>query len=59
MEAKDTIQICATVTKSLQTVVKEEAEKDNRSFSEMVGILLTLATKERERQRAKSKKKSE
>jgi hypothetical protein len=57
MEARDTIQICATVAKSLHVSVKEEATRDNRSFSEMVGILLTQAIKERERQRAKNSRR--
>lgn len=58
MESKDTIQICATVPVSLRTAVKEESDRDSRSFSEMVGILLTQAIKERERQRSKNKKRT-
>jgi hypothetical protein len=54
---KNTIQISATIDKSLFDSVKEEAVRDSRSFSEMVGILLSAAIKERERQRAKSKKR--
>lgn len=52
----DTIQISATVPMELKASVKSEADRDSRTFSEMVGILLNQAIKERERSRAKSKK---
>lgn len=59
MEIKETIQISATIDKNLHQSVKDEAERDNRSFSEMVGMLLGQAIKERVRNRAKNRKKTE
>jgi hypothetical protein len=56
---KDTMQICATVHKDLRNSVQEIADRDNRSFSEMVSILLLQAVKERERQRAKNQAKKQ
>jgi hypothetical protein len=47
-------QISASVDQEVQDAVKVEAEKDNRSFSETVEILLRQALKERERSRLKS-----
>jgi antitoxin component of RelBE/YafQ-DinJ toxin-antitoxin module len=54
---KETIQICATVHKDLRNQVQEIADRDGRSFSEMVGMLLNQAVKERERQRLKKQAK--
>jgi hypothetical protein len=59
MERKETVQISATIDAALSLTIREEAFKDNRSFSEMVGMLLAQAIKERERQRAKRKKNQE
>lgn len=52
-------QISASVDEKLRTAVEEEAKRDNRSFSEMVEILLSQSIKERERQRNKRRKSSE
>jgi hypothetical protein len=54
---KGTIQISATIDKSLHQQVKDEAIRDGRSFSETVGMLLGNAIKERERQRVKNARK--
>ena len=50
MEKK--IQIFASVTPELSNQIKEEAERDNRTFSQMVAILLQQAIKEKTRKRA-------
>jgi hypothetical protein len=53
----DTSQICATVRNELRKSIQEIADRDDRSFSEMVSILLNQAVKERERQRLKKQSK--
>jgi hypothetical protein len=55
----DTVQICATVSTELKVSVADIAKRDGRSFSEMVGILLNQAVKERERQRLKKQAKKQ
>jgi len=50
-------QISASISAELQEAINEEAKRDSRSFSEMIGILLAQAIRERERQRAKNKKR--
>lgn len=45
-------QICATVPKELIALIKAEAERDDRTFSQMVAILLQQAIKEKTRKRA-------
>jgi hypothetical protein len=47
-------QISASLEPELVEIIKDEAKKDNRSFSEMVEMLLRQAIKERERTRAKN-----
>ena len=48
---KDNTQICATVPKSLSADISEIAERDNRTFSQTVALLLHSAVKERNRKR--------
>ncbi|MCA6423492.1 MAG: hypothetical protein IM568_11835, partial [Flavobacterium sp.] len=40
-------QICCTVTPEITDFIKNAAEKDNRSISQMAGILLSQAIKEK------------
>jgi hypothetical protein len=48
-------QICATVLESLVLLIEAEARKEDRSFSQMIGILLQLAIKEKTRKRNAAK----
>lgn len=57
MESKKT-QICATIPVDLIEKINKEATKENRTFSNMVAILLERAIKERERKRNGSKEVS-
>jgi len=50
MEKK--VQVFACVAPELSNQIKEEAERDNRSVSQMVAILLQQAIKEKTRKRA-------
>lgn len=52
------IQICATVPQELVPLIKAEAERDDRSFSQMVTILLQQAIKEKTRKRASKESNS-
>lgn len=45
------IQICATVPSETVEVIKQLAEKDNRSISQMISILLAVGVKEKTRKR--------
>lgn len=56
MKSNDTVQISATIAKDLKKSITEEAERDSRSFSQTVEILLAQAVRERERQRVKRKR---
>lgn len=48
-------QICATVSEDLVLLIEAEAKKEDRSFSQMTGILLQQAIKEKIRKRANKK----
>ena len=45
------IQVCATISKELNDEVVELSQKENRTFSQMVSLLLQLAVKEKTRKR--------
>jgi hypothetical protein len=51
MEKK--VQIFASIAEDLSNQIKEEAQRDSRTFSQMVAILLQQAIKEKTRKRAK------
>lgn len=48
-------QISATIKSETQTAIKELAEGSNRTFSQMVDILLERAVKEANRKKKQSK----
>mgnify|MGYP003443460744 CR=1 FL=1 len=48
---KNTTQICATVPNQVELDIIEIAERDNRTFSQTVSLLLQQAVKERNRKR--------
>lgn len=50
---KDNTQICATIPKGLISDINEIADRDNRTFSQTVCILLQRAVKESNRKRKK------
>ena len=52
-------QICATVSEDLVLLIEAEAKKEDRSFSQMTGILLQQAIKEKIRKRANKKDSSQ
>lgn len=45
------IQICATVPSDTVEQIKQLAERDNRSISQMISILLAVGVKEKTRKR--------
>lgn len=51
-------QICCTVTPEITEFIKNAAEKDNRSISQMAGILLSQAIKEKIRLQEKNAKRN-
>jgi hypothetical protein len=51
-------QICCTVTPDVVDFIKNVAEKDNRSISQMAGILLSQAIKEKIRLQEKNQKRN-
>lgn len=53
--AKNT-QICCTVAPETFDFIKQLAEKDNRSYSQMASILLNTAIKEKIRLQEKNKR---
>jgi len=53
---KSTIQISATIPTETRDFIQSIADKDKRSFSETVSVLLQYAAKEKTRPRRGSKK---
>ena len=51
MERTQNPQVSATIAPDLHREIAELAEKENRSISSMVGLLLQQAVKERSRKR--------
>lgn len=51
-------QICCTVAPEITQFIKEAADKDNRSISQMAGILLSQAIKEKIRLQQKNAKRN-
>ncbi len=51
----DNIQFCATIPASVVSDIKEFAQKESRSDSQMASILLQQAIKERKRKRKNDK----
>lgn len=51
-------QICATVSTDLINEISEIAERENRTFSQTVALLLHKAVKEKNRKRKNAKESS-